>query len=261
MSPFVYIFFAMGATVVFLSGLFAAGKMRAHADVRRNPVLIPGERPTALAAGADALVARAPQSPELLSTFLDTYLGSAVAAKRDAWERAQSDATYLRQLASDHLGRLSDAEVCRQWLAWSDSVEKFPPGLNPAERLAPHEAARRLLDKRQAIVAAVGCGLMFVLLLFPPWLRRQDDITKFLLTTTAYRVLDERFLGYRFVGAPGWPPNTSRSVPTGDLGKFRWTRDRSVIHGPLAALQTVVLLAGCVTGVVLVREPIRDEGK
>ena len=189
---------------------------------------------------AEARLRQVQDSREQLQGFLNGYLGDAQLAKREAWDRISREPEYLQNLVADSVAGLDDLELLRQLRQLGPAASSLP--FKPARRLEEHFQSRRLLGPRQRTVAYLGavCGLL--MLLFPPWVERYEDVTWMLWSINSREVLREQPRGYRLVFAPGFPEGEKENIFTGDLGKTRQKRTVFVINWTRLTLQWAVLL-------------------
>lgn len=185
-------------------------------------------------------------------------MGSAEAAKRDAWERVSADPSYLCSLAVDHARQFDETKQLEMllWLAPGSDLKK-ELGFDPRERLASSRESLRLLTPRQGVAAAVGFAILVLLLLFPPWIRQSDDVTRLLLSQRSREVLAKRSLGYQFLFTK-FPPDKIEHRATGDLGVTRLKRTRTIVQkGKLMLPMPFVILGSCIAIAFLRSSPRR----
>ncbi|XZE51538.1 hypothetical protein SH139x_003194 [Planctomycetaceae bacterium SH139] len=200
------------------------------ASMRRRSTLSKNERPIVLATLVDVSCQRAAEDREFLRDFLDGYLGNALAAKRQAWDRAIDDANSTREMFTDSCEQMSDEQL----LASLVRSEKYIPshdtiGFDPRARLFRISESNRLFSDGQTRVTLLGFGVIILMLLIPPWIRQEDNVTWTLWSVDSRDVTSEKFLGYRFVLSPRLPPNEIERISNGNLGQTRQKRKRNVV--------------------------------
>ena len=79
------------------------------------------------------------------------------------------------------------------------------------------------------------------MLVVPPWVRQEDDVTWMLWSVESREVQSEEFVGYRFILSPRLP-DVIENISTGDLGRTRQKRERTLV-----ALHFLIPQLLCVT--------------
>ncbi len=211
----------------------------------RGRMLSPEERGQVEAVLLEAYCQRAVDDRQFLKQFLDGYLGDATAAKQHAWDQAAIDPAFLPQLVADDLAKNSD----RQLLTLLEQYAPTAHGeidFNPSFRLARHGDVRRMfrsLNTTQYAMFGVGAAVLFAMLLYPPWIRQVDEITRIFFVQDSRKVLSERFAGYHYVFRNDLPPDWQKKEMTGNLGQTKTTRDRHLIARRYLLPQLVVATA------------------
>ncbi len=225
---FTYAIVCVMFTGAYVCSMFFAARLQSAALQRSTPPLRPGERVGVESLLVDAYCRRVTEDPSFLKIFLDDYLGDATAAKRQAWDQVDRNPDFIRDMVTDTLAKKADERLLAAIAENSKYIPKQAALFEPNVRLAQLHDSRRLLTHVQSRVGFAGLVILLVMILIPPWIRQEDDVTWMLWSVQSREVGAETFVGYRFILAARLPDEIE-GVQTGDLGKTRQKRKRTVV--------------------------------
>ncbi len=225
---FTYMIVGVAFTAIYLISVFSAARLRSVQLQREVPVLRPIERARLESLLIDAYCQRVTEDQPFLKAFLDDYLGNASAVKRQIWDQLTKDPNSIRDIVTEALSQKTEERLVMAYAENSKYVPKHVAFLDPNLRLSQLDDSRTLFTHVQSRVSLIGFLILLFMILVPPWIRQDDDVTWVLWSITSREVSAEAFLGYGFILSTPLPDEIEY-VSTGNLGSTRQKRKRTVV--------------------------------
>jgi hypothetical protein len=150
----------------------------------------------------DVISEKCRQQPAHLRAFLRHHLHLPEMTLQPVYDRAGSDADYLRSLVAEHINGLHERTVLRLL-----EEERGQPalakqlGFDPLDpiRLKAFQGAKQVVNQKQGVVLAVGFLVFILMGLFPPWVEvTRENTTNLIIFREGSKVLSQKFIGYGF---------------------------------------------------------------